>query len=80
MRNRVAVYSLILLVMFSLMHCTPKNSSSSTDIDQLYALQYDNTYKDSLAKELFPSVVKALALSNTAYNRKIIDSTLRQLR
>jgi len=80
MKNQVLVYALVLLTLFSLMHCTNKKASSSPDLDQLYAIQYDNNYKDSLAKVLAPVVEKALNLSNTAYHRAFIDSTLRQLR
>lgn len=80
MRDQVLVYFLVLVAVFSLTHCTKKQFATATDIDQLYAVQYDNTYKDSLAKELSSSVTHALSLSNNAYNRSVIDSTLRLLR
>ncbi|WP_158963723.1 ATP-binding protein [Myroides fluvii] len=80
MRHQVLVYSLVLLAVFSFTHCTNKQLTSPTDIDQLYAVQYDNTHKDSLAKSLAHSVANALTLSNTQHNRSVIDSTLNQLR
>lgn len=80
MRDQVLVYSLVLLAVFSFTHCTNKQLTTSTDIDQLYAVQYDTTYKDSLAKALSSSVAYALTLTNTAHNRSVIDSTLNQLR
>ncbi|STZ27187.1 hypothetical protein [Myroides odoratus] len=80
MRDQVLVYFLVLLAVFSLTHCTKKQFTTATDIDQLYAVQYDTSYKDSLANELSSSVTHALSLSNNAYNRSVIDSTLRLLR
>lgn len=80
MKNNVLIYLFPLFIIFSLTHCTKQQLTTPTDIDQLYALYYNNAYKDSLAKTLAPQVAYALRLSNTAANRKTIDSTLQLLR
>jgi signal transduction histidine kinase len=70
------------MVFFTLTYCTTdsKHLDLGTDLDQLYALQYDNHHKDSLAETLDFEVESALALKNTAANRLLMDSILRKLR
>ncbi|MBB1137924.1 tetratricopeptide repeat-containing sensor histidine kinase [Myroides sp. WP-1] len=80
MKNNVLIYFLLFLALFSLLHCTPKHLNTPIDIDQLYAVQHDEQYKDSLAQTLAEPVQYALTLSNTASNRHVIDSTLQLLR
>lgn len=71
-----------LFVVFALLlvNCNRSKIVSKTDYDQLYAVWYDNDYKDSLAQVLKPAVDRALSLKNTADNRIIIDSVLSELR
>jgi len=80
MKDKIHLYLFTLFAILGLTHCTNNTFTTSTDIDQLYAFQHDNLYKDSLSKSLSMQVQAALTLSNTEYNRGIIDSTLCLLR
>ncbi|MDR0195254.1 MAG: ATP-binding protein [Myroides sp.] len=73
--NFLLVVSTLLLV-----NCSKPKQVSKTDYDQLFAVWYDNDYKDSLAQLLKPAVDVALKLENSAPNRVVIDSVLDQLR
>lgn len=77
---RLSSYCLLITILLTLIHCTPEKTTVKTDIDQLYAVQYDSKYKDSLAKSINPEIKTALDLSNTHHNRIIIDSALHKLR
>ncbi|MDR2221766.1 MAG: histidine kinase [Flavobacteriaceae bacterium] len=80
MINKLIPYCLLFTVLFTLTYCTPEKTRIKTDVDQLYAVQYNDKHKDSLAKSINSEVKVALELSNTHHNRKIIDSTLQKLR
>lgn len=71
---------LFVVLALLLVNCNRSKIVSKTDYDQLYAVWYDNDYKDSLAQVLKPAVDRALSLKNTADNRIIIDSVLSDLR
>jgi len=73
--NFILVVSTLLLV-----NCSKPKQISKTDYDQLFAIWYDNEYKDSLAQLLKPAVDIALKLENNASNRVVLDSVLDQLR
>ncbi|MDR0227566.1 MAG: histidine kinase [Flavobacteriaceae bacterium] len=80
MKNKLPLYSFVLLILLTLTHCTGNIIKPTTDIDQLYAVQHNMTYKDSLAKKLHAKVSQGLTLSNTPINRATIDSILKELR
>ncbi|SEI69535.1 hypothetical protein SAMN04488018_103104 [Myroides marinus] len=71
---------LLVVITLLLVNCTRSKIVNETDYDQLYAVWYDNAYKDSLAQTLQPAVQRALTLSNTVDNRASIDSVLNELR
>jgi signal transduction histidine kinase len=71
---------LLVVITLLLINCTRPRIVNETDYDQLYAVWYDNDYRDSLAQVLQPAVQRALTLSNTADNRVSIDSVLSELR
>ncbi|WP_286409873.1 hypothetical protein [Myroides marinus] len=78
-RLRQIIFLLVVIALL-LVNCTRSKIVSETDYDQLYAVWYDNDYKDSLAQTLQPAVQRALTLSNTVDNRASIDSVLNELR
>ncbi|MGL5275248.1 ATP-binding protein [Myroides sp.] len=78
-RLRQIIFLLVVIALL-LVNCTRSKIVNETDYDQLYAVWYDNDYKDSLAQALKPAVQRALTLSNTVDNRVSIDSVLNELR
>lgn len=81
MKNRVCTYIILLLVFFTFTQCTKQTYyTTTTDMDQLYAVQYNKVHKDSITKSLSYKVRLALRLSNNLHNRIIIDSILSSLR
>ncbi|MDR2221764.1 MAG: tetratricopeptide repeat protein [Flavobacteriaceae bacterium] len=81
MKNRVRTYCFVLLVFFTFIQCTKQTYyTTTTDIDQLYAVQYDKAHKDSIAQSLSSKVKQTLQLSNNLHNRIIIDHILNSLR